>query len=118
MIPIDFIEKLMQADITTCDDYDRAYRARWGNVSPEERLMIAVVQDALNVLDGKVTAGTHSIASESQQNPPAEAAEWILSDDDDYVFSFVNICQKFSIDPEAARAAIVERYGIGKKRAA
>ena len=118
MIPFDYVEKLMQVDATVGQDFDRMHRAEWGNVSSEELLMKAVLEDALNALDGKITAGTYSVSPKKPEDPLHEAMEWVLSEEDDYVFSFVVICQKFRIDPWAARAAIVKKYGMEKKRAA
>jgi hypothetical protein len=68
-------------------------------VTPERRLLIAILADAIDCyqknLDAHTTRGKRLCR---------EAEHWMLSDDQQWVFSFRNICDALSVDAEALRA--------------
>lgn len=75
--------------------------------SPERNLMLAVLGDAL------VQARAPTITGYNGRNPDgiraqhqAEAVAWIMDDDTAWPFSFVNICDRCGIEPDAIRRTL------------
>jgi hypothetical protein len=68
----------------------------------EQRLMLAVLVDAINVLQG-----WHRLGSARKRRAFAEAAQWVNSRGTGYPFSFDSICDALSIEPDILR----ERLG-------
>lgn len=72
---------------------------RHGNkrTSPEKRLMLAILEDAVNVLDTR-----------ARQKPPLvqQTLEWIESDDVSWLFAFVRICDALNLDASYLRRGI------------
>lgn len=71
---------------------------------PEKRLMVAVLETAVDELQGNV-----SVRGLEQQQVYEEAHNWIFSDDSDdhgWPFSFVNICESLGIEHEWLRAGL------------
>ena len=64
-------------------------------LEPEKRLMLAVLEDAINCFQDNLLAqfGKRKRLFE-------EAEEWILAGDRDWFFSFENICEVCGINPE------------------
>ena len=64
-------------------------------LEPEKRLMLAVLEDAINCFQDNLLAqfGKRKRLFE-------EAEEWILAGNRDWVFSFENICEVCGINPE------------------
>jgi hypothetical protein len=104
---IRFINAMMRSNDTY--DYDRAQTPTLGNFSPEMALMAAVLEDALAVIDGKVTAGTYFAAKESKELLRRQTIKWMWMNDTEWPFSFVNICEHFHLDPQAVRKRIAAR---------
>jgi hypothetical protein len=74
---------------------------RWEHrVAPSERrLMAAILTDAVECFRKNLGAGTRRRRRLFQ-----EAEHWILAEDDDWVFSFRNICDTLGVDARAVRA--------------
>jgi hypothetical protein len=71
--------------------------------TPEQRLMNAVLEDAMDVY-------RHPRANRRRLVHETEA--WFRSDDPSYLFSFARICKTLRLDPRAIRAALEqERLG-------
>jgi hypothetical protein len=70
-----------------------------GDLSPERRLMLAVLEDA--------------IQSATRPDDPAclECRRWIEDLSDYRVFSFVFICEEFGLDAGGARRIVMAREG-------
>lgn len=66
--------------------------------SPERRLMLAVLEDALRILS--------TSASHARRALRVETLLWVRSDDITWVFSFRNICDHLELDREWLRARI------------
>ena|SRR3990167_8305790 len=94
-------------------EYDQTQKAKVGNVMGEKRLMYAVLMDALEVINGRLTAGTYSL-SESKESIRKEAIKWLWKNDYEWPCSFVNICEHFNLDPEAVRKEIAAREKTNK----
>jgi hypothetical protein len=65
---------------------------------PEKRLMLAVLEDAVNCFQAYVTpqGGT-------EQKLFNDAEGWIMMTDHDWIFSFVNVCETLGFNPEYLR---------------
>ena len=72
--------------------------------SPEHRLMLAVLEDAVH---------TYQMGAGALRNQrlAQETEEWFASQETGSPFAFVTICEAFGIDPEWVRA------GLGRWRA-
>jgi hypothetical protein len=80
-------------------------------LQPEQHLMAAVLEDALNVRRrGPCATGR------SPRLLYAEVRRWFASNDIQWPFSFVNICQGLGLDPSAVRAAAQELDADGTER--
>jgi hypothetical protein len=70
-------------------------------MSGEHRLLWAVLEDAI---DSYLRYATHSSAA--MQELFREAAEWIESDEEEWLCSFISICRAFQIDPDYLRRGL------------
>jgi len=79
------------------------YFAALGSVglSSEQRLMLAVLVDAINVLQGWQRVG-----SARKRRAFAEAAQWVNTTGTHYPFSFDSVCDALEIDPEVLRSRL------------
>lgn len=78
------------------------HRAQW---TPEKRLMLAVLSDAVwTVYYGPPKGNGPANARQSL----ADAREWFASDESDWIFSFVFICETLNIDPSWLRKGLKE----------
>jgi hypothetical protein len=71
------------------------------SLQPEKRLMLAVLEDAVGTFQKH--AGT---PSRRGQKLFVEAEEWFDSDDGDWPFAFVNVCQALGIEPGYLRVGL------------
>lgn len=68
----------------------------------ERRLMIAILEDAVECFQ------KHLWATDNRSRQlRAEAEKWVLSDDDRWPFSFVNICEALDIHPLFLRRGLL-----------
>lgn len=65
-------------------------------VPPEQRLMLAVLEDALGIL----VAGPRRTTSGRLFD---DTRSWLLADDPSWPFSYVNVCEALDIDPASLR---------------
>jgi hypothetical protein len=82
------------------------YFASIGSIglSSEQRLMLAVLVDAMNVLQSWQSGG-----SMRKRRNFAEAAQWVNARGTSYPFSFDSVCDALEIDPERLRSRL---YGL------
>jgi hypothetical protein len=73
---------------------------------PEQRLMLAILEDALSLYR---KYGKYGRGSGRQWRMVAETEEWLFSDDTSWPFSFVNLCHALDIDVARVRAQIRHR---------
>ena len=78
--------------------FDRARRTEYDG---ERRLMIAVLEDAVDVY--RKLAGARDAR---RQQLFKDAEEWIESPDRSWIFSFLNICDVLGIEPEYLRRGL------------
>src|ERR1700722_1053739 len=69
-----------------------------GGLCSEQRLMLAVLVDAINILQG-----WNRMGSARKRRTFADTAQWVLMQGTNYPFSFDNVCDALSIDPEMLR---------------
>jgi len=96
-------------------------------LSPELKLRAAVLEEAFNCLNMKVSisgAQSPDAAERRRRCAQHDAAYWFQSEDRRWPFSFVNICEALGLDPSCVRNQIgkvvgpfyLETAGIGQKR--
>ncbi len=74
----------------------------------EEALMLAILEDAIACFQ------KYSLASPGKgKNLYRDAAEWILDESSDWLFSFENVCEVLGLNPKYVRQGLLGR----KKRA-
>src|SRR2546428_4243167 len=71
------------------------------SLQPEKRLMLAVLEDAVGTFQKYVNVG-----SRHGRRLFSEAEEWFASEDADWPFAFVNVCQALGLDAEYLRAGL------------
>jgi hypothetical protein len=75
------------------------------HASPELRLIVAVLEDAVATLTTDLRR-----CSKRQRRDFSEAMRWVVNrDDDDRFFSFVNVCEILTINPEYLRAGLIQK---------
>jgi hypothetical protein len=91
-----------------------------GGLCAEQRLMLAVLVDAINILQG-----WHRLGSARKRRAFAEAGQWVNTRGTHYPFSFDSICDALSIDPDILRQRLSglimgrpaqNRLGLGRLR--
>lgn len=83
-----------------CDVVEAQF-ARLGSAPPEQRLMMALVRDAVQCIEKHRFAQTlHG------RRLFARDAEWILSDDKNWLYAFAKICDTLELDADAVRRAL------------
>jgi len=70
-------------------------------LSSEQRLMLAVLVDAINVLQG-----WRRVGSARKRRAFAEAAQWVNTRGTNYPFSFDSVCDALEIDPDVLRSRL------------
>ena len=71
-------------------------------LEPERRLMLAILEDAINCYQDNLLA-KHGSAGRLF----TEAEEWILETNSDWIFSFKNICETLGFNPEYVRQGLL-----------
>jgi len=85
-----------QPDVLLIHEYLHVYQSKSAQ-APEMRL-IAVLEDAMNCY-----LKYYSSRTRRGKRICNEAAQWIFSRDDDWLFGFDNICEMLKIDPDYIR---------------
>jgi hypothetical protein len=74
------------------------YFVRRGRSAPERRLMVAVLQDAIECIE------RHRCAKDRRrQRLFDEVRQWLLSEQTDWLYSFARICEVLDLDANAVR---------------
>ena len=77
--------------------------------TPEQRLMWAVLSDALDLLLAPLRPG--ALKATSRPRAIAEARAWVESDDTLWPFSFENICGALGLHPDWLRRRVLALHG-------
>jgi hypothetical protein len=99
--------RLFGNDVLGPEDFIRVYRAH--PLSPEDKLMVAVLEEAL--IDYQRGSSAHDNKGMKRF---AEAEAWILETDTEWIFSFVNCCEVLGIAPDYLRQGLL-RWKHGKR---
>lgn len=97
----DRMASLFQPDVLIAAQYFDAVRSKTG-MEPEKKLMFAVLEDAVRCFQDNVLE-----RSDAKQQLFAGAEAWFLSQSDDWVFSFENICEVLGVNPEYVRRGLL-----------
>ena len=94
------IISLFEPDTLVSAQYLENFR-RKTLLEPEKRLMLAMLEDAVNCF--QVYATARSGRGKKLFN---EAEEWIMMKHDDWIFSFVSVCEMLGFNPEYVRQGL------------
>jgi hypothetical protein len=75
----------------------------------EKELMLAILEDAINSFQSYIVAG-----NEKERKQFQEAQEWMLGKNQDWLFSFNNVCETLGLDPSYLRRGLMawaKRHG-------
>lgn len=95
------VNKFFEPDAVAEHQFLSQYRAK-SFLLPEERLMFAVLDDAIDCLHKH----RHS-ASRRSRKIYQETRNWVVSRDSDALFSFVNICETLRVGPVSLRMGLL-----------
>jgi hypothetical protein len=71
-------------------------------LEPERRLVLAVLEDAINCFQVNVMAERGR-----RKKLFKESEDWIMGRDDDWIFSFVSVCELLRFNPEYVRRGLL-----------
>jgi len=96
----DMVTRIFQSDTLVPYEYF-ANSQRTAPLEPEKHLMHAILEDAINTfrLHQGATAGR-------QRKLFLDAQRWIWAHNDDWPFSFENICSALGLDPQFLRSGL------------
>jgi len=95
----DMIGSLSEADILASQQY---YDHETSGCQPERSLMSAVLLDAVECFQKYLL-----LHDEYSNRLFREAENWILDNDREWLFSFINICDALTIDPHYLRKGLL-----------
>ena len=101
LAPDERIGALFQPDSLLSAHYFETLR-RKTILEPEKRLMLAILEDAVDCFQNNVLA-----QSLKSRRLFEEAEEWIVEVDGDWVFSFENICEVLGFNPAYVRQGLL-----------
>jgi len=105
--------KLFEPDTLAPEQFYATLR-RTHFVDPERRLMAALLEDAVSCL-----ARNPGRCSRRQRKCFEEARAWIhTGDDEDWIFSFSNVCETLGLDPAYLRRGLNRWTGLFENSAA
>jgi hypothetical protein len=95
------LASLFQPDTLLSAQYFDNLRRR-ALVEPEKRLVLAILEDAINCFQDNLFARTSK-----KKKLFREAEEWIVEDSGDWIFSFDNVCEILGFNPEYLRQGLL-----------
>lgn len=104
------VSSLFQVDTLAAQQYHDTYRRKIPQ-QPEIRLMLAVLEDAINCYQDNIFA-----SNKKRLQLFKDAADWFCSDDASWIFSFVSICSILSLEPDYFRQGL-KRWSTKQKTA-
>src|SRR5260221_14762834 len=72
-----------------------------GGLCSEQRLMLGVLVDAINILQG-----WNRLGNARKRRAFAEAAQWVMTKGSHYPFTFDSVCDALGIAPEMLRSRL------------
>ena len=76
---------------------------------PQRRLMVAVLQTAIDDCRGTSTARALGLPVDASSRAARAAVAFFESHDRSWPYSFVNICEAIGLDPDSLRRTISQR---------
>jgi hypothetical protein len=105
----DTTDTLSQMDVILPSQYFGAIGSV--GLSSEQRLMLAVLVDAINILQAWRPAG-----NSRKRRTFAETAQWVNTSGTHYPFTFDSVCDALEIDPDVLRSRLrTLTMGLGYK---
>jgi hypothetical protein len=71
-------------------------------LEPEKRLILAILEDAINSFQDNVLAATSK-----GKKLFKETEEWVMEQDGDWIFSFRSVCEILRLNPEYVRRGLM-----------
>jgi hypothetical protein len=102
-----FLVELTAGDPSLAEQFLTTFR-RGEPLEPEKALLIALLEDAIHEYRKYGRA-----RGREGQARLHEAADWIMDDDESWIFSFKNVCELLGLDPEYIRRGVRDRKAIG-----
>jgi hypothetical protein len=96
----DRVSSLFQVDTLAAQQFHDTYRRKIPQ-QPEIRLMLAVLEDAINCYQDNIFA-----VNKKRVQLFKEAEQWFMDDDASWIFSFVSICSILDLEPDYFRVGI------------
>jgi hypothetical protein len=101
LTPDDGMYSLFHVDPVVSEQYRATFRPN-AHLEPEKELMMAVLQDAIVCLQ------KHSRSSDIKgKRLFSTTRNWIVSENEDWLFSFNNVCEALGLAPRFVRRAIL-----------
>lgn len=95
------VEQLTAPDVLLPEQYFGGMVGRTGRLkSPEQRLLWAILEDAINLYLGKFKIGPRLLRERN------EAAGWIFDEHHDHPCDFINVCESLGLEPEYIRKGL------------
>ena len=94
------VSSLFQVDTLAAQQYHDTYRRKIPQ-QPEIRLMLSVLEDAINCYQDNIFA-----LNKKRIQLYKEAEDWFMSDDASWIFSFVSICSLLNLEPDYFRQGL------------
>jgi hypothetical protein len=98
-----YVGSLFQADTLAPQQYQQSAR-RTLFQEPEQELMFAVLKDAICCFQKYASA-----RDKMRTRLYLEARKWLMEEDNDWPFSFANICEAIGLSPQYVRAGLLGR---------
>lgn len=96
-----WVASLFQPDTLLAAQYLELYR-RKTHLEPEKRLMFAVLEDAIACFQDYLLA-----RDERGKSLFRDAEEWIMKENNDWLFSFENVCDVLGLNPKYVRQGLL-----------
>jgi hypothetical protein len=93
---------IFQADSLIPEQFHATYKSK-ACLAPEKSLMLAVLHDAVTCFQENLQAH-----DKRKRGLFLEAEEWILSEDNLYLFSFQNVCASLGFDASYMRRGLLQ----------
>lgn len=77
-------------------------RRRKSLIEPEKKLMVAILEDAINCFQDNVL-----VESGKRKKLFEDAQEWFMAEDSDWIFSCQNVCELLGLSPEYLREGLM-----------
>ena len=96
------VTSLFQPDTLLPDQYLDTFRRKL-HLEPEKKLMLAVLEDAVACYQKYLLARDGKGKSLFR-----ETEDWVLEQQDDWLFSFINVCETLSFEPDYVRQGLLK----------